>query len=305
MAPEMPGVSVGHWTDPESQTGCTVVMFDRPVLAAVDVRGGAPATRETDLLAPGRLVRKVDAILLTGGSAFGLAAATGVVEALAGSGRGFPTVAGPVPIVPAAALYDLGVGSPRAPGHLEGVAAFRAATPLGDVARGAVGAGTGATIGRIRGADRFRQGGIGLGAVTWAGGSIAALVAVNAFGDLTRPDCDDDDRGRGQASDPRVDILHSTTQLAPKIGTATTLGIVIVNAPCRHEDLLRCAVSAHDGFARSIVPCHTPFDGDLVFAVGLIDGDPTPVDQFRLCIGAELATERAIADAFPRNRTRS
>ncbi len=296
--PDMPGVSIGHWTDLEARTGCTVVLFDRPVLAAVDVRGGAPATRETDLLAPGRLVRRVDAILLTGGSAFGLAAATGVVEVLAAGGRGFPTAAGPVPIVPAAALYDLGFGHPRAPGHAEGIAACHAAGPFSKTLRGAVGAGTGATIGKIRGADRFRQAGVGLGYSSWSGGSVAALVAVNAFGDLA-PSFEADGRGptREVMSDPREDVLASDDHPTPKTGTATTLGIVLVDTPCRHEDLVRCAVSAHDGFARSIVPCHTPFDGDLVFAVGLTEGDASPVDQFRLCIAAELATERAISDA--------
>jgi len=294
----MPGVSIGHWTDSEAKTGCTVVLFDRPVLAAVDVRGGAPATRETDLLAPGRLVRRVDAILFTGGSAFGLAAATGVVEVLAADGRGFPTAAGPVPIVPAAALYDLGFGSPRAPGHAEGVAACQAAGPFAATTRGAVGAGTGATIGKIRGADRFRRGGVGLGHASWSGGTVAALVAVNAFGDLARSFGGDERSPATVAtSDPREDVLASDDHPTPETGTATTLGIVLVNTPCRHEDLVRCAVSAHDGFARSIVPCHTPFDGDLVFAVGLIEGDATPVDQFRLCVAAELATERAIADA--------
>lgn len=302
----MPGVSVGHWTDAEALTGCTVILFDRPRLAAVDVRGGAPATRETDLLAPGRLVRRVDAILLTGGSAFGLAAASGVVEMLASAARGFPTLAGPVPIVPAAALYDLGLGSPRAPGHAEGIAACRASVPFREVGRGTVGAGTGATVGKIRGADRFRRGGIGLGWATWHGGSVAALVAVNAFGVVAPSGHGNTGVPSGDPdADPRLTVLRAVNPSEPKIGTSTTLGVVIVDAPCRHDDLVRCAVSAHDGFARSIVPCHTPFDGDLVFAVTLIEGDATPGDQLRLCAGAELAVERAIRDAVAPDRANS
>lgn len=294
----IPGVSVGHWTDPVARTGCTVVLFDRPVLAAVDVRGGAPATRETDLLAPGRLVQRVDAILLTGGSAFGLAAADGVVDLLARRGRGFPTVAGPVPIVPTAALYDLGVGEPIAPGPDAGRLACEAAGPVPPLEWGQVGAGTGATTGKIFASDRARRGGVGFGSVSWDGGTIATITAVNAYGDVAGHDATRAEPRRGRDPlDRRETILRIPNRPEPVIGTSTTLAVVIVNAPCSHDDLLRCAVSAHDGFARSIHPCHTPFDGDVVFAIGLIDGHATPGELLKICIGVELATERAILDA--------
>ncbi len=294
-------VTVGHWTDPIAMTGCTVILFDRPTLAAVDVRGGAPATRETDLLAPGRLVQRVDAILLTGGSAFGLAAVDGVVELLAERGRGFPTSARPVPIVAAAALFDLAVGTAVAPGPAEGRSAVLDAVPLGELQRGGVGAGTGATINKLGNGELARPGGFGLGSLAWGGSSVTALVAVNSVGDV--PGAAERASAANRVppdEDPRLTVLRSDGGPSPTLGTATTLGVVIVNAPCDHDDLIRCAVSAHDGFARSIVPCHTPFDGDLVFVVALQEGSASPSDVLKLCLATELAVERAIVDAVAR-----
>lgn len=294
-------VKVGHWTDPVARTGCTVVVFDRPCLAAVDVRGGAPATRETDLLAPGRLVQRVDAIVLTGGSAFGLAAADGVVVELAAIARGFPTGVLPVPIVPAAALFDLATGHATAPDSASGRAAFRAAVPLSAFERGAVGAGTGATTAKLPVFGGEQPGGIGLGTVGWNGGSVSAIVAVNAVGAIrnaTPPTARTDPHGAETHQDARWAILREQTgEKTPPLGTATTLGVVIVDAPCRHDDLVRCAVSAHDGLARAIVPGHTPFDGDLIFAVTLEEGDATPAELLKLSVGTELAVEAAVADA--------
>jgi len=294
-------VTVGHWTDLVAMTGCTVILFDQPTLAAVDVRGGAPATRETDLLAPGRLVQRVDAILLTGGSAFGLAAADGVVEVLAERGRGFPTAAGPVPIVAAAALFDLSIGAPVAPGPAEGRAAALSAVPLEEVQRGGFGVGTGATTGKLGRNDRTRPGGFGMGSIAWDGGSITALVAVNSVGDLRDPGRPSPEANQAQrGDDPRLTVLRGDGGETPTRGTSTTLGLVIVNAPCRHDDLIRCAVSAHDGFARSIIPCHTPFDGDLIFVVTLLEGSVSTGDVLKLCLATELAVERAIVDAVAR-----
>jgi len=299
------GVVVGHWTDPIARTGCTVVVFDRPCLAAVDVRGGAPATRETDLLAPGRLVQRVDAIVLTGGSAFGLAAAEGVVSELAAMGRGFPTPARPVPIVPAAALFDLATGQPTAPDSAAGREAFRNAVPLSAIERGAVGAGTGATTSKLPAFGGVKPGGFGLGTVHWDGGSISALVAVNAIGEVRGPDQPAPRPASNTAEtflDARWGILGGKSTPNPPVGTATTLGVVIVEGPCRHDDLIRCAVSAHDGLARSIVPSHTPFDGDLIFVVTLNEGEATPSEVLKLCVGTELAIEAAVANAVAASR---
>ena len=293
-------VHVGHWTDRTARTGCTAIIFDRPCLAAVDVRGGAPATRETDLLAPGRLVQRVDAILLTGGSAFGLAAADGVVTELAALGRGFATSVRPVPIVPAAALFDLAVGQPYAPDSAAGQAAVRSAVPLDELERGLVGAGTGATTSKLPAFGGVQPGGIGLGTVQWAGGSISAIVAVNAVGEVRDTDrmIPEHQDSPQSPRDARWALLadqsgNNNTQLH----SATTLGVVIVDGPCRHDDLLRCAVSAHDGLARSVAPIHTPFDGDLIFVVTLNEGDATPSDVLKLSVATELAIEAAVRDA--------
>lgn len=293
------GVTVGHWTDSDARTGCTVVRFDRPTLAAVEIRGGAPGSRETELLGPGRLVQRADAILLTGGSAFGLAAADGVVASLAAAGRGFATPAGAVPIVPAAVLYDLGVGRPVSPTAEGGGGALAAAGPLLAMHRGTVGVGTGATTGKAGGSSPA-PGGIGLGVVTWAGGAVAAIVAVNAYGDVVDPGTGRSAVG-GETESPvdrRVDLLGSgTAPSAPGVGTNTTLAVVIVAGPADHPTLGRCAVAAHDGFARAIRPCHTVFDGDAVFVATLAEGPVDAGTGFRLALGTELAVEQAIVDA--------
>lgn len=292
------GFSVGHWTDSSARTGCTAIIFDAPVLTAVEIRGGAPATRETELFASGRLVRRSDAFLLAGGSAFGLAAAHGVVEYLAEQERGYPTPAGPVPIVPAAAIYDLGVGEPVPPDHAAGAAACRAAARIGSLARGQVGVGTGATTSKIGGAARAVRGGFGLGQVQWTDGGVTALVVVNAFGDIVDP------ISGQRLAEPSPGLLDRRAEIVagsfvrPGLSSSTTIGVVIVHAPCNFDTLVRCAVSAHDGFARAVRPCHTPFDGDLVFAVALTEGDVSSFDALRLGVAAELAVESAIVDAL-------
>ena len=289
------GVTVGHWSDPAARTGCSVVLFDQPTLATVDVRGGAAGTRESGLLGPGRLVQRLDAIVLAGGSAFGLAAADGVMRWLAEQGRGFPTPSGPIPVVPAAVIYDLGVGLPVAP-DAAGAAACAAARPLVAMGRGQVGAGTGATTGKAAGGEPAR-GGIGLGHQAWGAGSVTAVVVVNAFGDVVDPR---DGRRivdpRGPASDVRLDIL-ANADLRPALGESTSLAVVLVDGPADQAALARAAVAAHDGFAHAIRPCHTIFDGDLVFAVAMAEGARSPVDTLRLAVAAELAVEQAVIDA--------
>lgn len=245
MITELPGVWAGHWTDPVGRTGCTVVLFPEGTVASGEVRGGAPATRETALLAPERLVDRVDAVVLSGGSAFGLAAADGVMRFCEEQGTGFPTANGKVPIVVGLALYDLGVGDPKArPGAEQGYAACLAASP-GPLALGAVGAGTGATIGTWDGAAAARPGGLG-GAVQRQGDLVvAALMAVNASGWVDTGDVAPRPGGGGLA-------------------TNTTIGVVATNARLDKVGCHLMAQSAHDGLARALVPAHTRFDGDAV-----------------------------------------
>ena len=249
--------------------------------ASAEVRGGAPATRELDLLAPERLVERLDALVLTGGSAFGLAAADGVVGWCVERGVGFPTGAGPVPIVAAMALYDLAVGDPTVrPGPAEGRAACVAAT-AGQSPFGRIGAGTGATVGKWRGASHARGG--GLGSITMRHGDlvVSALVAVNAFGDI---DLDG-------AATARVDDLSlAAIDEVDGVGN-TTVGLIVTNARLSKLDCLLVAQSGHDGLARSIFPAHTRFDGDALVAAatGQVEAG---VDIVRLL--AVVAVERAV-----------
>jgi L-aminopeptidase/D-esterase-like protein len=249
------GVAVGHWTHAEARTGCTVVLLPAGTVGSVEVRGGAPATRELDALAPGRLVARVDAVALCGGSAFGLAAADGVVAWCERAGRGFPTGAGPVPIVAALGVYDLLVGDPLVrPGPEQGEAACRAAAE-GPVATGAVGAGTGATVGKWRGPAHRRPGGLGVASVTDDDLVVGALAVVNAFGDVLP---------LGQEPSPA-----SPRPPAGAEGGAfqnTTVGVVVTNARLDTGACLAVAQGAHDGMARAVHPPHTSVDGDAVVA---------------------------------------
>ena len=281
-------VTVGHATDDVNQTGCTAILFSQPALCAVDVRGGAPGTRETDLLHPGSLVQRVDAILLTGGSAFGLAAADGVMSYLRDQGRGFPTSAGPVPIVPAAVIFDLGVGNPVAPDSSMGYAACEQATALHAVRWGLVGAGRGASVANITGTPV--PGGIGVHRTLFEKSSVTAIAVVNSLGVVPRT----------PASFPADDMRSGLLSAKPSDESRenTTLVVLLVDAPAGNDALIQTAVSAHDGMARAIVPCHTPFDGDLVFSVALQsqrNGDDRA--SLALCVASELATERAIRNA--------
>jgi L-aminopeptidase/D-esterase-like protein len=266
------GVAVGHWTDARARTGCTAILLPEGTVASGEVRGGAPATREWALLDPQRLVDRVDAVLLCGGSAFGLAAADGAMRWLEGHGRGFPTPAGPVPIVVAAALYDLGVGDPSVrPGAEEGRAACEDARD-GEVETGAVGAGTGATVGRWRGEQRAA----GLATATESDGDleVGALVVVNAFGDV---------RGTG-AGEPT----------AGRLGENTTLAVVVTNGRLTKGECLLAAQSAHTGLARALEPVHTQFDGDAAVAAATGEAE-THVESVRLL--AARAVERAVREA--------
>ncbi|MEM9556489.1 MAG: P1 family peptidase [Acidobacteriota bacterium] len=279
------GVLVGHHRLADRATGCTVVRVDAGAVAAVDVAGGAPGTRETDLLDPARTVQQAHAIVLAGGSAFGLAAADGVMEWLAARGVGFPTGGGPVPIVPAAILYDLqvvaGAADPQAhPGADCGRRAAAAASD-GPVVEGTVGAGTGATVGKLAGFERATKSGLGSAAVrTTDGFTVAALAAVNALGDIVDPSTgqlvagarSEDGRRfvdarrllRGEVDD---EPTAATEGLGAPPSSNTTLVIVATDAVLDQASATRLARMAQAGLARTIYPVYTPWDGDVVFAL--------------------------------------
>ena len=267
------GLLVGHFTDPRRPTGCTVILTPQGAVAGVDVRGAAPGTRETELLSPLNAVEQVHAILLAGGSAFGLDAAGGVMRWLEEQGVGVQVGPVRVPIVPAAILFDLFIGDASirpdaAAGHAACVAASTQPS-----AQGNVGAGAGATVGKLFGIERAMKGGIGCASVTVNGVTVAALVAVNAVGDVVDPAT-----GAVVAGARSVDggsmigttraILDGAVlaQLMP--GSATSIGVVATDAVIDKVQANKIAQMAHDGLARSIDPVHTQTDGDTLFALG-------------------------------------
>jgi L-aminopeptidase/D-esterase-like protein len=263
MITDVPGVRVGHWTDHEARTGCTAVLFPEGTVASGEVRGGAPATREFDLLAPQRLMQRLDAVVLSGGSAFGLAAADGAMRWLEQQGTGFPTSAGPVPIVVGAALFDLAVGDATVrPGAEEGYAACASARG-GRFDVGRVGAGAGATINTWRGPDDRRPGGLGTATIRHGSLVVSALVALNAFGDV-------------DVSRDEQDDLEAMAAFERTVGGAfgnTTLGVVATNATLDKTSCLVVAQGAHDGLARAIFPPHARVDGDAMVAAATCEVD--------------------------------
>ncbi|NOZ48559.1 MAG: P1 family peptidase [Chloroflexi bacterium] len=255
----IPGVLVGHDTLPTAMTGCTVVLTPDGATAGVDVRGAAPGTRETDLLRPENLVQQVHGIVLAGGSAFGLAAATGVMQWLAERGHGFDVGVARVPIVPAAVLFDLAVGDAHAwPDAAAGTRACSAASSQ-PVAMGRVGAGTGATVAKLYGPQGARPGGVGSAVAELPGGGlVGALVVVNALGEIFDPLS-----GRVLVSS-RGDVSPGNWPLP---GQNTTLGVIATDIPLTKAQCLRVAQMAHDGLARAIRPAHTLYDGDSLFVL--------------------------------------
>jgi L-aminopeptidase/D-esterase-like protein len=277
----VPGIKVGHFTLPERPTGCTVILTEAGAVAGADVRGGAPGTREIDLLSPYATVEKVHAIVLSGGSAFGLDAASGAVRYLEEKGIGFDVSVAKVPIVPAAILFDLGVGGRPdvRPGADCGYQAAKAASD-GPVPEGSVGAGAGATVGKLAGRERSMKGGIGTASIELPTGLVvAALIAVNAVGDVIDPATGDvvagvrSEDGRGFA-DARK-LLRSPGPPGGRPGENTTIGVVATNARLTKAQATKVAQMAHDGLARAIYPAHTPADGDTLFALALgsFEGD--------------------------------
>jgi len=255
---DVPGVLVGHATDTSAATGVTVLTFGEPNVAVADVRGGAPGTRELGIFGDAIKPVTLNALMFAGGSAFGLGAAQGIMEAIEKEGRGAPTPTGPVPIVAGAIIYDLMVGrSDARPGPDDGLSAYesRSAEP---VAMGAVGAGTGATVGKLNGIEFATRAGVGSASTTVGAATVGALVVLNAVGDvwslagerLTGASTDEDPQSRAAE------------------GLNTTLIVIATDAdvPDRNE-LRRFAVRAHDGLAATVRPSHTRYDGDTVFVV--------------------------------------
>jgi len=299
------GIKVGHFTLSERPTGCTVVLVEQGAVAGVDVRGSAPGTRETDLLNPVDTVEKVHAVVLAGGSAFGLDAASGVVRYLEERGIGFPTGIVPVPIVPAAILFDLGVGGdPKVRPTADCGYRAAAAATTGPVVEGNVGAGAGATVGKLGGPGRAMKAGVGTSAFVLPDGLVvAALAVVNAVGDIVDPATGEivagvrTADGRGLA-DARA-LVRAGLPARGRFGgnpiRNTTLSVVATNARLTKAQATKVAQMAHDGLARTISPVHTPEDGDTIFALAT-GASQQPPDL--LLIGA-LAAD-AVAEAVLR-----
>lgn len=313
---DIPGIEIGHATDTEALTGCTVILCRKGAAGGVDVRGGAPGTRETDLLSPLNLVEKVHAVVLAGGSAFGLDAASGVMRFLEEQEIGFDTGAAKVPIVPAAILYDLALGSAKIRPDSEMGYRAAASASAGICPEGNVGAGTGATVGKIFGMKGAMKSGLGTSCVDAGGGVlVGALVAVNAFGDVIDPDT-----GRiiAGARSTQLGPLHLGAQgyFANTLETMrtftgrtvmgfasksnTVIGVVATNAQLDKAEATKVAQMAHDGLAHAIRPAHTMLDGDTIFALstGNKNADVTTVGAYAAEAMAQ-AIVRAVQAAEP------
>jgi len=303
---DVSGLQVGHFTLNERLTGCTVVLAPGGAVGGVDVRGAAPGTRETDLLDPANLVDQVHAVVLSGGSAFGLDAASGVVRYLSEQRIGFETGHGRVPIVPAAVLFDLPVVRPgddpqARPGAAAGYAACEAASAATPAA-GNVGAGAGASVGKLFGLDRSMKGGIGNASVRVGPWVVGAIVACNAVGDVLDPATGQLLAGARTRDglgllDTQGAMLAGERGHRPLPGTNTTIGVVATNAHLTKAQAKRLAMSAHDGLARAIRPAHTPLDGDTLFALAT-GTEAGAVDLMLLTVMAAEATALATVDAI-------
>lgn len=293
---DVAGIEVGQAENREALTGCTVVLCGEGAVVGADVRGLAPGTRETDLCRPGTLVERAQAVLLSGGSAFGLDAAAGVMRYLRERGYGFPTGVMPVPIVPAAVIFDLAVGETAWPDAEMGYEACRlAASDL--VAQGCVGAGTGATVGKLLGQAQAMKSGIGTASLRLGGAAVGALVVVNAFGDVL----DWDNSVLAGPRDPSTGEFISTSaalieSASGSGGFNTTIGVVATDLALRPDQVHHLASIAHDGLARRIRPVHTLVDGDTIFslATGRTSGE---VSMPALAAATVEVVERAVINA--------
>ncbi len=298
---DVPGIRVGHWTDRRAATGCTVVLCEGSVSAAVDARGGAPGTRETDVLQGANIVRRCDAVVLTGGSAFGLASAGGVMRWGREHDIGFQTTAGRVPIVSAAVIFDLAIGRADAfPGEAEGYLAARAAKS-GRISQGSVGAGTGATVAKMLGNDARWKGGVGSASVVGPRGLVVGAIAVvNAAGNIYDADSGALVAGPRDTDGTMLGVpaaLRRRREQMDALIENTTLVCVATNARLEHGATQRMAYQAHDGLARTIFPCHTFGDGDVAFAISLGTLDGAPEDAMIAGTLAVVAVERAVLKA--------
>ncbi len=302
---DVAGIEVGHFTDTRRPTGCTVVIAREGAVAGVDVRGAAPGTRETDLLEPSNLVQQVHAIMLSGGSAFGLDSATGAVRWLEEQGIGLDVGVGRIPLVPAAVLFDLTVGDMRIrPDAAAGYAACAAAS-RNAVAQGNVGAGAGAVVGKLFGLGNAMKGGIGSASVRVGKVTVGALIACNAVGDVVSPDTglplagartDDGMHLR----DSRRTLLSGEAAQSIIAGANTTIGVIATDAVITKVQARRLAVVSHDGLARAINPVHTMSDGDTLFALGTGASGESPGMLLLATMAAEavaLATVCAVRAA--------
>jgi len=301
---DLGGIRVGHFTDTRRPTGCTVVIFDRPAVAGVDVRGPAPGTRETDLLNPINTVQHVNAILLSGGSAFGLDAASGVMRYLEEHGLGFRMGLIVVPIVPAAILFDLNIGDPKIrPNAESGYAACQTASDT-NVPEGNVGAGAGATVGKLFGMHSAMKGGIGTASLNIgkSGLIVGAIVAVNAVGDVLDPKTGNILAGARTREGNRfrnsmAQIIAGQREQA-RPGENSIIGVVATNAALNKDQATRMARMAHDGLARTINPVHTDLDGDTLFAASTgashIEADLTTIGS----LAAEVVARAVLRAIF-------
>ncbi len=308
---DVAGLSVGHYTDPRRPTGCSVVLVPAGAVAGVDVRGAAPGTRETDLLSPTNTVDRVHAVLLSGGSAFGLDAASGVMRWLDEHGIGLAVGTARVPIVPAAVLFDLLVGDARIrPDAAAGYAACQVAG-MQAPAEGSVGAGAGALVGKVFGHERAMKGGIGTASVRVDGVTVGALVACNALGDVVDPDTGRLLAGARTADgqglmDTHRALLAGEPPAPVLAGSNTTIGVIATDAALTKVQATRLAQAGHDGLARTIHPVHTVADGDTLFALATGQHPSHPGMMVLATMAAEAvarATVRAVLAAGSLNES--
>lgn len=298
---DVAGIEVGHFTDSRRPTGCTAIVARGGAVAGVDVRGAAPGTRETDLLAPANLVERVHAVMLSGGSAWGLDAAGGAMRWLEEQGIGLSVGPGRIPIVPSAVLFDLYLGDTAVrPDAQAGYSACAAASSR-PPAEGNVGAGAGAVVGKIFGVERAMKGGIGTASVRAGGFTVGALIACNALGDVVDPDTGQVIAGArrtdgGGLLDTRRALLAGEPPKRLVSAANTTIGVIATDAVLTKAQASRLALAGHDGLARSINPAHTVFDGDCLFALGT-GASGQPAEMMLLATLAAEAVARAVVRA--------
>jgi len=302
---DIEGISVGHAQDLEAATGCTVVIGREGMTGGVDVRGGAPGTRETDLLDPVNLVQQIHAVVLSGGSSFGLDAACGVMQYLEAEGIGFDAMVTKIPIVCGAVLFDLAVGDHTIrPDRKMGYAACLDAAVPG-FAEGCVGAGAGATVGKILGMERCMKSGLGVSCFRTGDLEIGAIVAVNCLGDVIDPETGEtlagvlDEEGKKCLNTEEI-MIRQFADRRMTFGGNTTIGTVVTNARLTKSEANKVASMAHNGYGRTLRPAHSMFDGDTLFALatGRVDADVSVVGLLAART-VERAVVRAVQKATP------